>query len=50
MHTDIEALRTRIDTDRQFIIALTSALLILLIMQVTAQVRIDNLFNRKAGA
>lgn len=45
---EFNELRKRIDTDRHFILALTSALLILFVMQITAQVRIDHMFSRKA--
>ena len=46
-HHEFEALRKRVDADRQYILALTSALIIILIMQITAQFRIDQMFNRK---
>ena len=44
---ECELLRKRVDTDRQFVLALTSALIILFVMQITAQVRIDNMFSRR---
>lgn len=44
---EIHALHQRADTDRQIALALTSAIIILLVMQITAQVRLDNMFNRQ---
>ena len=43
---DIETLRARIDTDRQLLLAMASAIVIMLVMNVAVQIRIDNLLGR----
>lgn len=44
---ELDALRSRIDADRKFVMSLTGAVLIVLILQITAQIRLDNLYSRK---
>jgi hypothetical protein len=48
IRSEIDALRRLVENDRKIVFALTSALFILLSMQITIQVRIDNILGRRA--
>ena len=43
---EIETLRARIDTDRQLLLAMASAMVIVLVMNIVVQIRLDNLLGR----